>query len=63
MILTYILLIIFWVLCSYSSIKLYLWQFKDISIGMVILLIVTPPFGLIAGIINYLIEKNNNLLK
>ena len=63
MILTYILLIIFWALCSYVSIKLYLWQFKDITKGMVTLHILTSPIGLIAGIINYLIEKNNNLLK
>ncbi len=56
-ILLYTLLIIFWALCAYGSIMFYKWQFKDITIGITILSIVLAPIGLMAGIINYLLEK------
>lgn len=56
-ILLYILLTIFWGLCAFGSIILYKWQFKEITVSITILSIVLAPIGLMAGIINYLIEK------
>lgn len=55
--LLYSLLSIFWILCAIGSCLLYRWEFKEITTGIIILSIVMAPFALIAGIINYLIER------
>src|SRR5574343_1223861 len=58
MIMLILLLSILWILCIVGSIYLYKWEFKKVSIDFIILSILLAPCTLIAGIINYLVERN-----